>query len=312
MTIHSFPSPSRRRLLQQAGAAALLLGGLPRPGLAATSGATEHAPFADLERRAGGRLGLAVIDSADGATIGHRSGERFALCSTFKLPLAAMMLQEAERGRLKLDERLPYGPADMVPHAPITGQHLAEGSMRIVDLAEATQTTSDNVAANLLLRRVGGPAAVTAWLRELGDQETRLDRYEPDMNVVDVVGAGEQRDTSTPLAMARSTGRLLHGDGLSPAARERLIGWTVATTTGLKRLRAGLPAAWKAGDKTGTFTGDGLAAKYNDVAIAWPPGRPPLLIAAYYEGPRPQWREQDEAVLAQAARLAVAWWQARQ
>lgn len=303
---------SRRQLLLQAGASSLLLGGLP--GLANALVAT-HAPFAALEHKAGGRLGVAVLDCADGALIGHRASERFALCSTFKLPLAGVVLREADQGRLQLERPLRYGPADMVPHAPVTSRHLAAGRMSIVALAEATQTTSDNVAANLLLRELGGPAGLTARLRELGDGESRLDRYEPEMNVVDVVHAGELRDTSTPLAMARTTDRLLNSDWLAPASRERLARWMIETDTGLKRLRAGFPAGWKAGDKTGTFMGAGIADKLNDVAIAWPAaGRPALIVSAYYEAPgaHAQMRDQDQAVLAEVGRLAAAWWQARQ
>ncbi|MDC6171024.1 class A beta-lactamase [Paucibacter sp. XJ19-41] len=302
---------SRRQLLLQAGASSLLLGGLPG---VANAVVTAHAPFAALEQKAGGRLGVAVLDCADGALIGHRWQERFALCSTFKLPLAGVVLREADQGRLQLDRPLRYGPADMVPHAPVTGRHLASGSMSIAALAEATQTTSDNVAANLLLRELGGPAGLTARLRELGDGETRVDRYEPQMNVVDVVHAGELRDTSTPLAMARTTDRLLNSDWLAPASRERLAQWMIATDTGLKRLRAGFPAGWKAGDKTGTFMGPGVDDKYNDVAIAWPPGRPPLIVSAYYEGPgrHDHMRDQDQAVLAEVGRLAAAWWLSRQ
>ncbi|MCX2861029.1 class A beta-lactamase [Paucibacter sp. PLA-PC-4] len=302
---------SRRQVLLLTGASSLLLGGLPG---AADAALTAHAPFAALENRAGGRLGVAVLDCTDGALIGHRASERFALCSTFKLPLAGVVMREADQGRLRLDRQLIYGPADMVPHAPVTSKHLAAGRMSIAALAEATQTTSDNVAANLLLRELGGPAGLTFRLRELGDSETRLDRYEPQMNVVDVVHAGELRDTSTPLAMARTTERLLNSDWLAPASRERLAQWMVATDTGLKRLRAGFPAGWKSGDKTGSFTGPGIADKLNDIAIAWPLGRSPLIVSAYYESPgqHDRMRDQDQAVLAEVGRLAAAWWQERQ
>ncbi|MET0518674.1 MAG: class A beta-lactamase [Burkholderiaceae bacterium] len=309
-------NPTRRQTLLAgtANALAASLAALPRLGLAAAGDvAALHAPFAALERRAGGRLGVAVLDTADGSLIGHRSSERFALCSTFKLPLAAMILREADQGRLLLERRLAYGPADRVSHMPVTEKHLAEGSMRIVDLAEAAQTTSDNLAANLLMRQLGGPAALTARLRELGDADTRIDRYEPQMNVVDIVHARQQTDTSTPLAMARSADRLLHSNWLSPASRERLAGWMIDTGTGRKRLRAGFPKHWKAGDKTGTYLAKGIADKLNDVAIAWPEGAAPLVVSAYYEGPgqHEDMREQDQAVLAEVGRLAAAWWTER-
>ncbi len=259
-----------------------------------------------LETRAGGRLGVSVLDTATGASIGHRADERFGMCSTFKLPLAAMMLREADAGRIPLDRRVSYTQADMVPYAPVTGPNLAQGHMTVGALAEAAQVTSDNVAANLLLALIGGPAGFTQILRTLGDAETRLDRLEPEMNLVP---PGEVRDTTTPAAMARLTARLLTGDALTPASRARLSGWMEATTTGAKRIRAGLPAGWRAGDKTGTAIADVMVNKYNDVAIAWPPGRAPIVVAAYYDAPGQfeTMRDEDQAVLADVGRIAAAW-----
>lgn len=263
-------------------------------------------PLAALERRAGGRLGVAVLDTASGATIGHRSGERFGMCSTFKLPLAGLVLQAVDQGRLRLDQWQPYGPADMVRNSPITEQHLARGGMTVGALTEATLTTSDNVAANLLIALIGGPAGMTAGLRSLGDAETRVDRLEPSMNLVPV---GELRDTTTPLAMARTTARLLRSDALTPASMELLGNWMVATETGRKRLRAGFPPSWRAGDRTGTAMAAGMVDKYNDVAIAWPNPRTALIVAAYYDGPgrHDRMRDEEQAVLAEVGRIAAAW-----
>ena len=133
-----------------------------------------------LESRAGGRLGVCLLDTASGRLMGNRLDEHFAMCSTFKLPLAAAVLRMAERGKLRLDEAIPYSEKDMLSHAPVTRLHLAEGSMTVKALTEATQTTSDNPAANLLLRRLGGPAALTAALRSMGARATRIDRMEPE------------------------------------------------------------------------------------------------------------------------------------
>ncbi|MCV2419871.1 class A beta-lactamase [Paucibacter sp. DJ2R-2] len=270
--------------------------------------------LAALERRAGGRLGVCALDLRSGERIGHRQHERFGLCSSFKLPLAAMVLREADAGRLQLDQWLAFGKADLVHHAPVARQHLAAGGMSVVALAEATQTTSDNVAANLLLKRLGGPAGLTAMLRQVGDTETRIDRFEPAMNVV---RPGELRDTTTPQAIARLCADLLSGEVLKPESRQRLLSWAQATETGLERLRAGFPTGWLAGDKTGTFTSPDMASKINDVAITWPADSTPqrgLVVSAYYEAPKP-WggplRDRDLAVLAEAGRIAAAWWQSQ-
>lgn len=264
-----------------------------------------------LEREAGGRLGVFVLDMDTGIALTHRSTELFGMCSTFKLPVAAVILREADAGRLSLEERLPFTQADIVPHAPVTSQHLAQGWMTIGALAEAGQKTSDNVAANLLVRRLGGPEAFTAKVQAIFRQGLRLDRYEPEMNLVP---AGEVRDTTTPQGMGLILSNLFDPElattrGLSAASRETLAQWMVDTNTGLRRIRAGLPAEWRAGDKTGTALADGMPNKTNDVALVWPPRGGPVVIVGFYESPAAydEIRAEDEAVLAQVGRLATLW-----
>ncbi|OJY69832.1 MAG: hypothetical protein BGP16_08850 [Sphingobium sp. 66-54] len=267
--------------------------------------------LADLEGRAGGKAGVCVLDCRDGALAGHRLDERFTMCSTFKLPLAALVLARMDAGAIAPDATLPIGPADPVGHAPAVRAQLAEGAtgMAVLELCEAAQTQSDNGAANILLRALGGPPALTAFFRSLGDEVTRLDRYEPALNTSH---DGDPRDTTTARAMARSLQAILTGTVLAPASRARLIAWMIATRTGLKRLRGGLPADWRAGDKTGTAAGDGsYAGKANDVAICWHPRRAePFIVTAFYEtaargvdGPQPE----DDAVVAQIGRIASQW-----
>ncbi len=294
------PNLYRRHLLALAAA-------LPLPALALNSPELSQA-LAALEARAGGRLGVAVLDSGSGAQVGHRADERFGLCSTFKLLLAGAVLQRIDAGRWPAGRAIRFGKADLVPHAPVVRAHLVQGVLSAVELAEATQTTSDNAAANLLLRELfGGPSGLTAWLRERGDAVTRLDRWEPEMSRLP---PGELRDTSTPSAIAASAARLLTGDWLQADSRARLIAWMEATQTGTRRLRAGLPKGWRAGDKTGTGLHPSMQDLTNDVAIVWPgPDRAPWLIAAYYEGPRRSLDIQaaDEAVLAEVGRLVGRW-----
>jgi beta-lactamase class A len=258
-----------------------------------------------LEASAGGRLGVCFLDTRTSRSAGNRLDERFAMCSTFKLPLAAIILREAHHGRVKLDEVVHYSKKDMLSYAPVTSRHVQEG-MTVVALAEAAQVTSDNVAANLLLAKVGGPAGFTKRLREIGDQHTRLDRLEPDLNLV---VPGDERDTTTPRAMAQTLAKFLTGTLLEPAARERLIGWMVKTTTGDRRIRAGLPKDWRAGDKTGTAQADAMTDKVNDLAITFPPGRGPIIVTAYYDSDErsSETRDEDQAVLAEVGRIAGGW-----
>lgn len=227
-----------------------------------------------IERDVGGRVGVFALDTGTGRTLAHRADERFAMCSTFKWVLAAAVLRRVDRGELTLDDRVPFGAADLIEHAPITSTRVAEGAMTIEALARAAVVVSDNTAANLLLARVDGPAGLTRFARERGDEVTRLDRVELALNEN---APGDPRDTTSPRAMVTLMRAVLCGDALSASSRGLLLGWLRACETGKARLRAGLPASWTAGDKTGT----GTRGAVNDVAIAWPPGRAPILVAAY-------------------------------
>ena len=265
--------------------------------------------LAGLERS--GRLGVAVLDTGDGTMRGHRLDERFAMCSTFKLVLAAMVLDRAAAGGRALDARLSAGPGDLLAHAPVVKAAVDAAAARgapaveltLAELAEAAQTTSDNAAANLLLRDVGGPSAFTAFCRSHGDATTRLDRLEPAMNDV---RPGDVRDSTTPRAMAQLVAELF-GGALAPAARQTLRRWMIETSTGTARVRRGLPSDWLAGDKTGTGGGDGVTVKCNDVVWIEPPGRAPLVVAVYYDtAVVANWpSDADEEVLAAVGRIVA-------
>ncbi len=252
------------------------------------------------------RLGVCFLDTVTGEISGHRIEERFAMCSSFKLAMVAACLREADNGRLKLDEILPYSEADLLPWAPVTRKNLAKGGLSIAALAQAAQEKSDGVAANLLVKRLGGPQAVTAKFREMGDTVTRLDRYEPDLGLV---LSADTRDTTSPLAYAQLVSRILIGDVLRHDSRERLLGWMRNTGTGARRLRAGLPNEWRTGDKTGTGRDVGTTNKCNDVAITFPPGKNPIIIAAYFDSGEytEKVEARHEAVLAEVGKIAAEW-----
>lgn len=253
-----------------------------------------------------GRLGVYILDTKTGEFAGHRTQEHFAMCSTFKLPLVAGCLRAADAGRLDLEEILPYGPRDLLEWAPVTGPNVDRGGLPIRTLLQAAQEVSDGVAANLLVRRLGGPTAVTAMFRDMGDAVTRLDRYEP---MLGMVLSADLRDTTTPRAMAELVTRITTGSILTSAARTRLLDWMVATATGTKRLRAGLPAEWRSGNKTGTGRAPGTTNKCNDIAITFPPGKAPVIIAAYYDSGvyTDQIEDWQQAVLAKVGRIASEW-----
>jgi len=252
------------------------------------------------------RLGVCLLDTVSGEIAGHRVDEHFAMCSTFKLPLVAACLREADHGRLDLAEVLPYTQSELLPWAPVTGRHLEQGGLSIGVLAQAAQEVSDGVAANLLVRRLGGPAAVTAKLREMGDAVFRLDRYEPDLGLV---LSGDLRDTTSPRSMAELVRRVCTGDLLQAGSRQRLLQWMQNTQTGPRRLRAGLPTHWRTGNKTGTGRAEGTTNKCNDIAITFPARHHPIVVAAYFDSGEYTARVEarHEAVLAEVGKIAAAW-----
>ena len=279
----------RRRLFNHLLATGLALTG---PAAQAQKNSVRSAPpWTAIEAAVGGRLGVAVLDTATGRTDGHRLDERFPMCSTFKWLAAALVLHRVDAGEEQLERRIRYTAAELVAHSPVTGQHAGGEGLSLAQLCEATVTTSDNTAANLILQSFGGPAALTRHARRLGDTMTRLDRDEPALNSA---LPGDPRDTTTPRAMARGLHSAVLGQGMSAAGRAQLVAWLVATQTGLDRLRAGLPPDWRAGDKTGA----GDQGTNNDVAVFWPPRRPPLVVAAYLTGSPAPWAQRNAALAA--------------
>ncbi len=235
--------------------------------------------LAALEKTAGGRLGVAVLDSGSEAKLLHRADERFPMCSTFKLLAAAAVLKRVDAGQETLERFVAYGQTDLLDYAPVTKAHVSAGGMTLGDLCAAAIDWSDNTAANLILAAIGGPESFTDFARSLGDSVTRVDRNEPTLNTAI---PGDPRDTTSPLAMARDLQAVLLGAVLSEASRKQLEAWLIADKVGDKRLRAGLPPGWGIGDKTGS--GDHGTA--NTIAIIRPPNRASLLAAVYYtEGP---------------------------
>ena len=261
---------------------------------------------------AGAQVGWAWLDLQTGKGASMNPNLRLPLCSSFKWLLAACVLARVDRGREQLDRRLAFGAKDILLNSPTVedalkaagGQHV---ELTIAALCEAVITVSDNAAANALLRQIGGPAGLTAWLRESGDGVTRLDRIETALNRVP---RGDVRDTTTAAAMLGNLQRILYGSTLTPVSRDRLFAWMLACKTGTSRLPAGLPPGWRIAHKTGTWTLepghsplDRAAA--GDVGVLIPPSGKPILLAAYTAGSeRPQ--AEIEAWFAALARAVVA------
>jgi beta-lactamase class A len=233
--------------------------------------------IAAIEARLGGRMGIAALNTGSGKRLNYRAEERFPMCSTFKFLAAAAVLKRVDEKQEQLDRFVSYDAKDILEYAPITKAHLKEGGMTLGALCEAAIEQSDNTAGNLLLDAVGGPAGVTNFARSLGDQVTRLDRKEPELNSAI---PGDDRDTTTPGSMLADMTRILAGDVLSRSSRRQLEDWLERNKTGAAMIRAGVATDWIIGDKTGR----GANGATNDIAIMRPPDRAPVLLAIYSVG----------------------------
>ncbi|MBL8651945.1 MAG: class A beta-lactamase [Sphingopyxis sp.] len=250
----------------------------------------------DIEKRIGGRVGVAVVDGKGKLLMGSYTNDRFAMCSTFKLLLAGQILRGATDSGHSLRTPMTFTKADILPNSPYSEANLTAGELRLGFAAEAIVTVSDNTAANLILTLTGGPADFTRRMRAMGDDFTRLDRFETELNEN---APGDPRDTTTPHAMAKSAAKLIYSDYLNPTYRQSLRDWMAASKTGLGRIRAGLPAGWVAGDKTGN-----CGTAFNDVAFVEAPGGPKYVIAVYLDRPDVTGAAADAAI-ADITRAAV-------
>ena len=250
-----------------------LLGLAIAAACAAPAGA---ASLRSIQKRIGGRLGVHVLDSQSGKRLAFDDDKRFAMASTFKVPLAAALLWQVDHGAFPLSMTLPIAKKDVLSNSPIVEARIGTGTgeMSVRDLCAAAVTYSDNAAANVLLAGIGGPAGLTRFIRSIGDETTRFDRTELELNSNQF---GDPRDTTTPRAMADTMLKIFTQDVLSLGSRALLIEWMSASRIGLDRVRAGLPKGWAAGDKPGT----GPNGAYNDLVITWPPKRRPIMIAVY-------------------------------
>ena len=256
--------------------------------------------IAGIEKETGGRIGVALIQSDGRVVLRHRADVRFAMCSTFKAPLASALFAAHDAGRVDRFAPVSVREDDLVPYAPFAEKRAQDGrATSLTELAQYAVLVSDNAAANIVLRAIGGPEAFTRFVRSKGDTVTRLDRNEPALNENAV---GDLRDTTSPLAMAQLMRELLLSPGRNTAHARLLTDWMRDVTTGFKRIRAGLPAGWKVGDKTGTAPPP--AAAYNDIAIIDPPDHSPCILTVYLDRPDVS-AEQADIAIARIAAIAA-------
>ena len=286
----------RRSLLTRLSA--LGLAACARPEAAPASALPEAFNLSALEAREGGRLGFVAHDLGSGRKLVWRGEERFVYCSTFKMFLAAATLLRVQTGAEHLERMIPVAAADMITHAPVTGPAVG-GALSVEALMQAAVEVSDNPAANLLLTAMSGLEPMRAFYRRLGDTDTRVDRFEPEMNLLD-----GDKDTIRPLNGATNLHRLLIDPAtpLSEPHKALLLRWMINTPTGPARIRAGAPAGWTVAHKTGT----GGYGPTNDIGVLYAPPGAPVIVAAYHHGAREVPADRNEAVIAEATRLALS------
>lgn len=254
-----------------------------------------EARLAEIQKNSKGRLGVTIVDTQTGERYGHRWNERFPLCSTFKLLAATYVLDRGDHDEDNIDRKIKFTADDIIDNSPITKERVGGDGMTLRELAKAAVTHSDNTAANLVLDNVGGPKALTAYLRSLGDAATRVDRKEPDLNDVP---AGDPRDGTVPRVISSTVHRILLGNVLTNELRDQLTEWMKASETGKDRIQAGLREGWTGAGKTGTCA----HGSTNELAIIYPPNRDPIIAAVYLTDSDASLEERNK-VLAEVGRV---------
>ncbi|WP_109849833.1 class A beta-lactamase [Proteus sp. CA142267] len=281
---------------QIAAIAVSLISLLASPMLWADNNNTVEEQLNTLEKYSQGRLGVALINTEDNSQIIYRGEERFAMASTSKVMAVAAVLKASEKQAGLLDKNITIKKSDLVAYSPITEKHLTTG-MTLAELSAATLQYSDNTAMNKILDYLEGPAKVTQFARSINDVTYRLDRKEPELNTAI---HGDPRDTTSPIAMAKSLQALTLGDALGQSQRQQLVTWLKGNTTGDHSIKAGLPKHWVVGDKTGS----GDYGTTNDIAVIWPENHAPLILVVYFTQ-----QEQDakyrKDIIAKAAEIVT-------
>lgn len=235
------------------------------------------------------------VNTANNRMVLYRADERFPLCSTFKVMGVSAILKKNMTDSHLLNQRVMYEKQQVVAWSPITLKHVT-GGMTVSELCAAAIMYSDDTAINLLMKKLGGPLAVTAFARSIDDMTFRVDHWEPDLNC----SPGDSHDTTTPVAMQKSLQQLALGNILEKTQREQLLTWLKNNTTGKDRIRAGVPKDWLVADKTGS----GDYGTTNDVAIIWPPKGKPIVVAIYFTQNKKDAATRSD-VIASAIRLVI-------
>lgn len=290
------------------------------------------------DRAAPGTLGVAVEDLTTGQVMSFNGERRFPLADVAKAPLGAAVLAEVDAGRLKLDHRVTIRDIDLSPpHSPIAEAWPDRKDYTVAELLERAVGDGDNTAADVLMKEIGGPGAVTAWLQSRKVNSLDIDRYErqrlPDSlgltsfraawkgeaayrRALDAVPAETRRratlayladakDTTTPLGAARFLEALNQTELLTPASTRQLLRIMAASRGDPDRLRAALPDGARLAHKSGAVRSDlGFTPAVNDIGVYRLKNGRRIAVAVFLSGSTLSPAEQDQ-VIADIGRIAI-------
>lgn len=262
----------------------------------ATYAAKLNEDLASIEEHISGRLGVSVWDTQTDEKWDYRGDERFPMMSTFKTLACATMLKDMDSEKLDKNATAKVEERNMVVWSPVMDR-MAGQTTRIEHACEAAMLMSDNTAANIVLRSIGGPHGVTRFLRSIGDKATRLDRFEPRLNEAK---PGDNQDTTTPNAMVNTLHTLLEGDALSYESRIQLKIWMQDNKVSDSLMRSVLPKGWSIADRSGAggFGSRGITA------MIWKENHKPVYISIYITETDLSLQARDQ-VIAQISQLVL-------
>lgn len=245
------------------------------------------------EGKLNARIGVAIIDKESGMTWSYRGDEAFPINSTHKAYLCAALLEKVDQKKLALNDQTTIAKRDLVTYSPITKKLQSASNAQ---LCEAAVSYSDNTAANKVMENIGGVDSFNGFMRSIGDQKTRLDRKEPELNEGT---PGDPRDTTTPVAAVRSLDQIFFSDRLSRSSKSELKTWMINDQVAADLLRKSVPSGWAIADKTGA----GGYGSRSIVAVVYPSGKKPLLVSIYITNTKATIGESNAAIARMGAIL---------
>lgn len=248
----------------------------------------------DLEKRVqyfedkGWSIGVTVLDTESGDMNSVNGDNRFHFNSTIKALACANVLSKVDENRISLDDSISLKKSDIVTYSPVTEDYIGK-KLTLRKACEAALTYSDNTAANYTISVGGGPEGLTKFMRSIGDDVLRSDRYEPDLtkNI-----EYDIRDTTTTNAMASSLNKLLLDNILSEESKLQLKKWMKDNKVANDLLRASLPQGWSIADRSG-------ASDYGVrgiISMAWSKDHEPVIITMYVRKSNTTMKERDQVI----------------